>query len=49
MPKRVKHRKFMRRKLSGDATSVNYVSFGDFGIDLWDQPGLFPHYTNLES
>ena len=32
MPKRVKHRKCHRGKLSGDATSGNYVAYGDFGI-----------------
>jgi large subunit ribosomal protein L16 len=32
MPKRVKHRKFQRRDIRGNATSGNYVAFGDFGI-----------------
>jgi large subunit ribosomal protein L16 len=32
MPKRVKHRKFQRRKLRGEATSGNFVAFGDYGI-----------------
>lgn len=32
MPKRVKHRKFQRRKLRGEASSGNYVAFGEFGI-----------------
>lgn len=36
MPKRVKHRKFMRRKLKGDATSGNYVAFGEFGIQAME-------------
>ena len=32
MPKRVKHRKFHRGRLRGNATSGNFVAFGDFGI-----------------
>jgi len=33
MPKRLKHsRKFMRGRIRGNATSGNYVAFGDFGI-----------------
>ena len=36
MPKRVKFRKEMRRKLSGKATSGNYVAFGDFGLQALD-------------
>jgi large subunit ribosomal protein L16 len=32
MPKRVKHRKFQRGRLSGNATSGNFVAFGEFGI-----------------
>jgi large subunit ribosomal protein L16 len=32
MPKRVKHRKFHRRGLRGEATSGNHVAFGEFGI-----------------
>jgi large subunit ribosomal protein L16 len=36
MPKRVKHRKFQRRPLKGNATSGNYVAFGDFGIQAME-------------
>ncbi len=32
MPKRVKHRKFQRGRLRGNATSGNFVAFGDYGI-----------------
>lgn len=32
MPKRVKHRKFQRGRIRGNATSGNHVAFGDFGI-----------------
>ena len=32
MPKRVKHRKFMRGRLKGVATSGNYVAYGEYGI-----------------
>lgn len=32
MPKRVKHRKFQRRRLRGNATSGNYIAYGEFGI-----------------
>jgi large subunit ribosomal protein L16 len=32
MPKRVKHRKFHRGKMKGEATTGNTVAFGDFGI-----------------
>ncbi len=38
MPKRVKHRKFQRRRLRGDATSGNYVAFGEYGIQAME-PG----------
>ncbi len=32
MPKRVKFRKFHRGRLRGQATSGNYVAFGEYGI-----------------
>ncbi len=32
MPKRVKHRKFQRRRIRGNATAGNYVAFGEFGL-----------------
>lgn len=32
MPKRVKHRKMHKRRIRGNATSMNTVDFGDFGI-----------------
>lgn len=32
MPKRVKHRKFHRGKLRGEATTQKTVTYGDFGI-----------------
>ena len=38
MPKRVKHRKFQRRRVRGDASSGNYVAFGEFGIQAME-PG----------
>ncbi len=39
MPKRLKHsRKFMRGRIRGNATSGNFVAFGDFGIQAME-PG----------
>lgn len=38
MPKRVKYRKSQRGRIRGNATSGNYVAFGDFGIQAVD-PG----------
>ena len=32
MPKRVKHRKFQRGRMKGEATTGNSVAFGEFGI-----------------
>ncbi len=32
MPKRVKHRKYQRRRIKGNATRGNRVVFGDFGL-----------------
>ncbi len=32
MPKRVKHRKYQRGKIKGNATKGNYVAYGDYGI-----------------
>ena len=32
MPKRVKHRKYQRRRIKGNATRGNRVGFGDFGL-----------------
>jgi large subunit ribosomal protein L16 len=32
MPKRVKHRKFHRGRVRGQAASGNYVAFGEFGL-----------------
>jgi large subunit ribosomal protein L16 len=32
MPKRVKHRKFQRRGIKGNATSGNHVAFGEYGL-----------------
>ena len=36
MPKRVKYRKSQRRRLRGNATRGNRVSFGDFGLQSMD-------------
>lgn len=36
MPKRVKFRKTQRRRLRGNATRGNTVSFGDFGLQALD-------------
>lgn len=36
MPKRVKHRKFHRGKLTGEATSQNTVAYGEFGIQAME-------------
>jgi large subunit ribosomal protein L16 len=38
MPKRVKYRKSQRGRIRGNATSGNYVAFGDFGIQA-TEPG----------
>lgn len=38
MPKRVKHRKFHRGRLKGEASSGNYVAYGEFGIQALE-PG----------
>ena len=32
MPKRVKYRKQMRRRIRGNATRGNYVAYGEFGL-----------------
>ena len=32
IPKRVKYRKQMRGKMKGNATSGNYIAFGEFGL-----------------
>ena len=32
MPKRVKHRKFHRGRIRGQASACDYVAFGEFGI-----------------
>ncbi len=32
MPKRFKHRKWMRGRVKGNATRGNYVAFGDYGL-----------------
>ena len=32
MPKRVKYRKSQRGKIKGNATSGNYVAYGDYGV-----------------
>jgi len=40
MPKRVKFRKQQRGKLRGNATSGNYVAFGDFGLQALDSHWL---------
>lgn len=37
MPKRVKHRKFHRGRLRGDATVGNYVAFGEYGIQALEK------------
>lgn len=34
MPKRVKHRKEQRRRIKGNATRGNRVSFGEFGLQV---------------
>jgi len=34
MPKRVKHRKSQRGRIKGNATRCNYVSFGDYGLQV---------------
>ncbi len=37
MPKRLKHsRKFMRGRIRGNATSGNFVAFGEFGIQAME-------------
>jgi len=38
MPKRVKYRKSQRGRIRGNATSGNYVAFGDYGIQAME-PG----------
>ena len=38
MPKRVKYRKFQKGKIKGNATSGNYVAYGDYGLQALD-PG----------
>ena len=32
MPKRVKYRKQMRGKIKGNASRMNFVAFGDYGL-----------------
>ena len=36
MPKRIKHRKQMRRRIHGNATRGNTVAFGEFGLQTKD-------------
>ena len=36
MPKRVKHRKCQRRRIKGNASRGNKVSFGDFGLQTME-------------
>jgi large subunit ribosomal protein L16 len=38
MPKRVKYRKSQRGRIRGNATSGNYIAFGDYGIQAME-PG----------
>ena len=38
MPKRVKHRKTMRRRMKGKAQRGNFLAYGEFGI-IATQPG----------
>jgi large subunit ribosomal protein L16 len=40
MPKRVKHRKFQRKRIHGNATSGNYVSYGEFGVQSMEAAWL---------
>ena len=39
MPKKVKHRKTQRGRLSGQAKGGASVAFGDFGIQAWSRVG----------
>ena len=39
MPKKVKHRKTQRGRLSGQAKGGTSVAFGDFGIQAWSPAG----------
>ena len=41
MPRKVKHRKQQRGRMSGDAKGGTHVSFGDFGIQALE-PGWVP-------
>jgi len=36
-PKRTKHRKMMKGRMKGRATSGDYIAFGDFGIQALEQ------------
>ena len=36
-PKKTKHRKMMKGRMKGMATSGNYIAFGDFGIQALEQ------------
>jgi large subunit ribosomal protein L16 len=36
-PKRTKHRKMMKGRMKGIATSGDYIAFGDFGIQALEQ------------
>ena len=36
MPKRVKHRKQMRGRMTGKATRGNFLAYGDYGIEALD-------------
>jgi len=36
-PKRTKHRKMMKGRMKGVATSGDYIAFGDFGIQALEQ------------
>ena len=36
-PKRTKHRKMMKGRMKGMATSGDYIAFGDFGIQALEQ------------
>ena len=39
LPKRVKHRKVMRGRMSGQAKGGHYVAFGDYGLPRPNRPG----------
>ena len=39
MPRRVKHRKVMRGRMSGLAKGGHSVAFGDYGLSTLSRPG----------